>query len=481
MRHTYDAAGRVKTLLYPNGFRCEYGYDEIGRLISKFTYYPPPSNAILTGYVITFPSDTITNITPYGLVSFPSGWPSSGGKFLYRADDALEKDSTGIYKNDSMGNRIMSIRQDDTIRYTWTIDPLLTSLTKQGITTTFGYDGLGHRVSRTKGADITHYVLNINGPVSLVLQTTDGNGALKANYIYGLGLLESIDTKDSVLFYHFDAWHSTVAITDIKDSVRATYVYSDGGVLHKKTGTLDQPHTFLGEYGVEQETDTCYYVRARYLDAYAERFLSKDPLFGNKYEPKSLNRYVYSFNNPFDYYDVSGLTGNKDDEGIYDQILRQTNEAIDEGREFEAILGIVSAMGYKAAEGVLFLAGGAEIRVLKSMTEIRAAASIISGAGKTLANEGIYEFISASGKKYVGQSGDIALRIEQHMASGKLLLKDKGTLKITEVLGGKTAREIAEQMKINNLGGLFKDGIKNLENIRNPIGPARQYLLPNIR
>jgi hypothetical protein len=47
------------------------------------------------------------------------------------------------------------------------------------------------------------------------------------------------------------------------------------------------------------------------------------------------------------------------------------------------------------------------------------------------------------------------------------------TLKTTEVLGGKTTREIAEQLRINKLGG-----IQNLENIRNPIGPARQYLLP---
>lgn len=91
--------------------------------------------------------------------------------------------------------------------------------------------------------------------------------------------------------------------------------------------------------------------------------------------------------------------------------------------------------------------------------------------GGTQAVEGIYEFTAASGKTYIGQSGNIAARLEQHIASGKLL---PGTsVKTTEVLGGKTAREIAEQLRINSLGG-----IKNLENIRNPIGPARQHLLP---
>ncbi len=89
------------------------------------------------------------------------------------------------------------------------------------------------------------------------------------------------------------------------------------------------------------------------------------------------------------------------------------------------------------------------------------------------ATEGIYQFTAVSGKTYIGQSGNIAARLEEHIASGKLL---PGTVvKTTEVLGGKTAREIAEQLRINSFGG-----IKYLENIRNPIRPARQYLLPKI-
>jgi hypothetical protein len=41
-----------------------------------------------------------------------------------------------------------------------------------------------------------------------------------------------------------------------------------------------------------------------------------------------------------------------------------------------------------------------------------------------------------------------------------------------EVLGGKTARAVAEQQRINELGG-----IKGLENEVNPIGPTRQHLM----
>ena len=94
---------------------------------------------------------------------------------------------------------------------------------------------------------------------------------------------------------------------------------------------------------------------------------------------------------------------------------------------------------------------------------------------KGAVKEGIYEFVATSGKTYVGQSVNIEARLAQHIASGKLA---EGTaVTITEVLGGKTAREIAEQIRIDALGGIYQDGIKVLENIRNPIGEARKYLM----
>lgn len=86
--------------------------------------------------------------------------------------------------------------------------------------------------------------------------------------------------------------------------------------------------------------------------------------------------------------------------------------------------------------------------------------------------QGIYEFAAVSGKTYVGQSGNISQRLLQHVRSGKLAAADMTSVSRTEVLGGKTAREIAEQRRINQLGGII-----NLENKVNPIGAARQHLL----
>ncbi|HTV73900.1 MAG TPA: hypothetical protein VME66_09370, partial [Candidatus Acidoferrales bacterium] len=63
-------------------------------------------------------------------------------------------------------------------------------------------------------------------------------------------------------------------------------------------------------------------------------------------------------------------------------------------------------------------------------------------------SEGIYEFTASNGLKYIGQSGNVGRRILQHLASGKLLAQDLNTVRYTEVLGGKTAREVAEQLRI---------------------------------
>lgn len=62
----------------------------------------------------------------------------------------------------------------------------------------------------------------------------------------------------------------------------------------------------------------------------------------------------------------------------------------------------------------------------------------------------------------------------EHARSGKL--PEGAEVTTREVLGGKTAREVAEQTRINELGG-----IKNLENKVNPIGPSRQHLMEKPR
>jgi uncharacterized protein RhaS with RHS repeats len=116
---------------------------------------------------------------------------------------------------------------------------------------------------------------------------------------------------------------------------------------------------------------------------------------------------------------------------------------------------------------------------LDGMGRTTAALGLVVGSGSSIraggrvakeAVGGIYEFVATTGRRYVGQSKDIARRIGQHISDGRL---GEGAEVIwRRVTGGRTAREVAEQVRIDELGG-----VDNLENIRNPIGTARRHLI----
>jgi uncharacterized protein RhaS with RHS repeats len=88
---------------------------------------------------------------------------------------------------------------------------------------------------------------------------------------------------------------------------------------------------------------------------------------------------------------------------------------------------------------------------------------------------GIY-FFEGGGASYVGQSGNIAIRLANHVENaGKPILSIDDAVRVS-VSGGKSSREVAEQFTLNNMGGVGESGVLNL---KNPIGAARQGLLSN--
>ena len=87
---------------------------------------------------------------------------------------------------------------------------------------------------------------------------------------------------------------------------------------------------------------------------------------------------------------------------------------------------------------------------------------------------GIYEFPdqTAGGTPYVGQSSNVPNRLKQHQAAGRLLPGTEGT---TPIAGGKTAREIAEYNRIQQLtGGQKARNSPTVSNKVDPIGPTRR-------
>lgn len=298
-RYTYDQTGLLTASINPFGDTCKYIYDEARRLVEHVNII---GDSVITKSVFTLNAagekvqEQITGPVPFHL-------RKSSYSYTYEQNDALTSDSVTSYTNDNAGNRLTGNNT-----YAFTVDNLLRSAG----TTSYTYDALGNRVARSDSDSHTKYVLDLSGGLSQVLQERDSNGIVKASYIYGLGLIARIDSSGDIQYYHFDAQHNTVALSDDSGRITDTYVYEPFGLLLEHIGNTDQPYTFLGKYGIQKEDSTIYYIRARYYDAANHRFLSKDTYPATFADPQTLNRYVYGLNNPVSVFDVTGLFNQRD-------------------------------------------------------------------------------------------------------------------------------------------------------------------------
>ena len=194
-----------------------------------------------------------------------------------------------------------------TSTYTWNPASRLMSYARADGSTAFTYDALGGRTGR--GA--TRYTINY--ALALPSVATVGNASGDVRYYVhtpGGRLLYSIEASDgSHKFYSFDDIGSTTFLSDDTGSITDAYGIAPYGetVTPSANNTSDNPFTWQGQLGVMQELGTSlYYMRARYYDSAAERFLSRDPLWVAS--PRQVNRYQYAAGDPVAFRDPTGLT-----------------------------------------------------------------------------------------------------------------------------------------------------------------------------
>ncbi len=127
-------------------------------------------------------------------------------------------------------------------------------------------------------------------------------------YIYGLGLIAE-ETGSDFKVYHFDYRGSTVALTDLSETVTDRFAYDTYGRLIEHTGNSDIIFLYNGRDGVVTNTNGLYYMRARYYNPAMRRFVNADIVAGSLYNFVILNRYAYANASPVMFVDLSGLLG----------------------------------------------------------------------------------------------------------------------------------------------------------------------------
>ena len=213
-------------------------------------------------------------------------------------DLAIRRTTSFTY--DHNGNTLTKTDSSGTTQYGWDYENRLTSVTlpNGGGMVSFTYDPFGRRIEKAGPSGTVIYAYDgANG-----IEEMDASGNVTARYIQGAGIDEPLAQSATALnFYEADGLGSITSLTDSAGTASEIYTYDAYGNLTGSAGNVANAYRYTGrEY--DQETGL-YYYRARYYDPTAGRFLNEDPLQFNA----GMNFYEYSYNNPANFNDPSGL------------------------------------------------------------------------------------------------------------------------------------------------------------------------------
>ncbi len=296
----YDAGRRLTGVSRPNGVDTTYTWDDASRLVRI------RDGAVLD---LCYTLDAAGQVTK-ALVKAPlaaSSLTASGTEAP--TFDAAAQFSTAGHAFDARGRQ--TAKPGGT--FTWNDAGHLTVVSDASDTSDLSYNGLGDLVTRSRGAATIHLHYNYAIGLKPIAAESNTGGQFLRYYVWSPGgtLLYMIDAANGnkVHHYHFDRTGSTLALTDAAGAVTDAYAYTPYGRLLAHSGTSVQPFKFCGGFGVRAEGDSdLYQMRARYYDALAGRFLSRDSDWPTPEEPLGLNPYQYAWLDPVGMVDPLGAS-----------------------------------------------------------------------------------------------------------------------------------------------------------------------------
>ncbi len=454
----YDSLSRLSTVTHPDGAVTTFGYDKVGNrqsvtratstgtVFSTTAYTYDPLNR-LTDIVNRDGNNAIVSSYHYQLradgkrLSVTDGT----GTTTYSYDDQVKLTleagpyATIAYAYDNVGNRLTRMvtsaatgsgttlvngvtntaydANDRIIGHTYDANGSETTVNGQtasydfenhlvslGSAANYVYDADGNRYSVASAGTTTSYVVDTSLPYASVVEEYS-SATPSARYDYGDDLVRM--DRGGIYYYLYDGLGSTRQLVNTSGGVTDSYGYSAFGEMASHTGSTVNPFLFNA-----QQFDGAsgnYFLRARYYDQSAGRFISQDPFGGSDGDPISLHRYLYAGNDPVDMVDPGGqdetLFGVSMSTAVYSSLI---------GGTFSAAFGAWDTA----------LNGGSSVDVLKS-TAIGFALGAALGYGSTVqvlsaASRLIgigFAISGAAGSYKAYQQGNTVLAIYRGMAS----------------------------------------------------------------
>ncbi len=300
--YEYDGASRLTKMIYPNGTMVRYQYDTANGLKSQIALNAHTGNVnALFEYIRDAAGRTIGLSFSQPLNPDVSRVSTD---YTYDADNRLLTGGGATFTYDADGNVIARNGPTGGESYTWDFKGMLAQAVIGGNTYEYRYDGLGNRMARAVNSVQTRYVVDPSSRLSRVLEEIDAAGRITAYYVYGLGLISQTTSDGLTYYYHYDGLGNTVAITNASGDTANKYAYDSFGAVVSQEETVHNAFKYVGRYGVMDEGNGSLYMRARYYDSEAGRFITKDPIA----PANQTNRYLYAGNNPQNWIDPSGLS-----------------------------------------------------------------------------------------------------------------------------------------------------------------------------
>jgi RHS repeat-associated protein len=275
----YDAANRRTTTTLPNAIVSTWAYNDANEVTSinfdkggihvgdlTYSYDSAGRRTGVTGSLAKLITPPTVNSATYDAANRLTNWGAA----------ALSYDDNG------------NMTSSGSVSYGWNARDQLESASLGS--STFSYDGLGRRRSRSVSGITTSYLHDGVNPV-----TVAGDVMLAGGGVDEFHAQSSAGVPGS---YLTDAIGNVLALTDGSGAVVAGYSYGAYGQV-AKTGSGEARFQFTGR---ERDVGSLQYNRARYYDSDLGRFISEDPIGLDG----GINTYSYAGENPVSFVDPFG-------------------------------------------------------------------------------------------------------------------------------------------------------------------------------
>ena len=340
VRYGYDALNRICDIRYGNGVKTAYTYDGDGNVRTLETR---AGENVLLSFAYRYDGNgnrtAKTGVALGGITSeITAGNNALELSYAYDVrGQLLEERRNGAsvcYAYDKAGNRIRKTDAQGEIRYLYNEKNQLVEEESPADRKQFSYDRQGGIIEEKNAAGIRLFSYNSRHQQTRVETETgsvqenrydaeglrfellengrrtsfvyhdgellqeEGREEQGTSYHLGAGM-EAFRRGQELSYYHRDEQLSTVFVTDGQGEIRNSYQYDAFGIPLETTEQLNNRIRYTGQQ--YDELTEQYYLRARYYNPVAGRFMQEDV-----YQGDGLNLYAYCGNNPVVYDDPSG-------------------------------------------------------------------------------------------------------------------------------------------------------------------------------